>query len=356
MTFTSFFANLHRRGLLTVLLMSGATLMLLVGCGRVETTFTGGAMSTTYMVKVVAKRSTKTRHLKTLIDQRLDAVSASMSTYRPGSELSRFNDQHKAGAPFTPSKDFLAVMRVAAKIYTATSGAWDGTLDPLITLWGFGRDNGRDPQEGHHVPPTAEIEALLPRVGFDHITITSQGRLIKKDGLLTLDLASIAKGYGVDAIARLLARQGYSDYMVEVGGEIFAAGHRLDGKPWRVGVNRPDRKAGFSEVYKVVDLSDKGFATSGDYRNYFEAGGRYYSHILDPHTGYPITNGVVSASVMADTCTLADGLATALMVMGPDAGLALVETLPHVEALIIVRQADGGLEEHASKGFPAEKE
>jgi thiamine biosynthesis lipoprotein len=159
----------------------------------------------------------------------------------------------------------------------------------------------------------------------------------------------------VDAIARLLAHQGYSDYLVEVGGEIFAAGHRLDGKPWRVGINRPDREAGFSEVYKVVDLSDKGFATSGDYRNYFEAGGRTYSHILDPRTGYPITNGVVSASVMADTCTLADGLATALMVMGPDSGLALVETLPQVEALIIVRREEGRLEEHASRGFPVEE-
>jgi FAD:protein FMN transferase len=189
-------------------------------------------------------------------------------------------------------------------------------------------------------------------VGFDGITITPQGRLVKGDGRLTLDLASIAKGYGVDALARLLAEQGFRDYLVEVGGEVFAAGRRPDGKPWRVGINRPDRAAGYSEVYKVVALSDKAFATSGDYRNYFEAGGRTYSHILDPRTGYPIDNGVVSASVMADTCTQADGLATALMVMGPAAGLDLVERLPHVEALIIVRQADGSLEEHGSKGFP----
>jgi thiamine biosynthesis lipoprotein len=322
-------------------------MVLLAGCGRAETTITGHTMGTTYMVKVVGHRFAKTRHLKALIDKRLEAVDASMSTYRSGSEISRFNAQDKAGEPFVPSKDFLAVMRVAAEIYAATDGAWDGTLDPLITLWGFGRE-----QKSDRLPTPAEIKALLPRVGFDRITITPQGRLVKGDGRLTLDLASIAKGYGVDALADLLTEEGFSDYLVEVGGEVFAAGRRPDGKPWRVGINRPDRAAGYSEVYKVVALSDKGFATSGDYRNYFETGGRHYSHILNPRTGYPIENGVVSASVMADSCTLADGLATAFMVMGPASGLALVETLAHVEALIIVRQDDGGLEEHASKGFP----
>jgi thiamine biosynthesis lipoprotein len=338
---------LFRRGLPATLLMAAFSITFLVGCGRVETTFTGGTMETTYMVKVVADRFSKTRHLQALIDERLEAVDASMSTFRPGSEISRFNTLDKAGESFSPSKDFLAVMRVAAEINKATGGAWDGTLDPLITLWGFGRE-----QQSGRVPTRAEIEALLPRVGFDRIEITPEGRLVKGDGRLTLDLASIAKGYGVDAVARLLAEQGYSDYLVEVGGEVYAAGHRLDGKPWRVGINRPDRAAGFSEVFRVVALSDKGFATSGDYRNYFEAGGRTYSHILDPRTGHPIQSGVVSASVMADTCTLADGLATALMVMGPEAGLALVETLPNVEALIIVHPADGSLEEHASRGFP----
>ena len=337
---------LIRRGILAAMLMAGLAMVVLASCGQVETTITGETMGTTYMVKVVTGRMAKTGHLQALIDDGLETVNQSMSTYRPDSELSRFNALEQAGVPFTPSPDFLAVMRAAAEIHAATDGAWDGTLDPLITLWGFGRN-----QQSGRVPTPEEIGALLTRVDFGRILITPDGRMVKGDGRLSLDLASIAKGYGVDAIARLLDDQGYTDFLVEVGGEVYAAGLRPDGKPWRVGINRPSREAGFSEVYKVVALTDKGFATSGDYRNYFEVDGRYYSHILDPKSGYPVANGVVSASVLADTCTLADGLATALMVMGPEAGLALVNTLPGVEALIIVRKDDGSFSEHASKGF-----
>lgn len=341
-------AFLIRRGILAALLMAGLAMVLLAGCGRVETTITGKTMTTTYMVKVVAHRFARTSHLQTLIEERLEAVNQSMSNYRPDSELSRFNALDEAGEPFAPSADFLAVMRAAAEIHAATGGAWDGTLDPLITLWGFGRD-----QQSGRVPAPGEIETLLARVDFGRIVITPEGQLVKGDGRLSLDLASIAKGYGVDSIAHLLDDEGYTDFLVEVGGEVFAAGLRPDGKPWRVGINRPSRGAGYSEIYKVVALTDKGFATSGDYRNYFEADGRFYSHILDPKSGYPVANGVVSASVQADTCTLADGLATALMVMGPERGLALVNTLPEVEALILVGKDDGSFSEHPSKGFVA---
>lgn len=331
---------------MAALLVAGLTLVLLAGCGRVETTLTGKSMGTTYMVKVVADRFARTGHLKALVDERLAAVDQSMSTYLPDSELSRFNALEVAGEAFAPSPDFLAVMRVAAEIHAATGGAWDGTLDPLITLWGFGRE-----QQSGRVPAPDEIKTRLAQVDFGRIAITADGQLIKGDGRLSLDLASIAKGYGVDAVARLLENEGYGDFLVEVGGEVYAAGRRSDGKPWRVGINRPHRGAGYSEVYKVVELTDKGFATSGDYRNYFEADGRFYAHILDPRTGYPVANGVISASVLADTCALADGLATALMVMKPSDGLELVNTLPGVEALVIVDNADGSFIEHASTGF-----
>jgi thiamine biosynthesis lipoprotein len=179
----------------------------------------------------------------------------------------------------------------------------------------------------------------------------AEGRLSKTRPSVSLDLASVAKGYGVDAIAALIRNRGFSDYLVEIGGEVYAAGVRIDGQPWRIGINKPDSGAPFDQVYRVVTLQDRAFATSGDYRNYFEIDGRRYAHIIDPRTGYPVSNGVISVSVTAETCALADGLATALVVMGPSAGLDLVNRLPGVECLIITRDDQNRLHDFTSQGF-----
>jgi thiamine biosynthesis lipoprotein len=317
----------------------------LSGCGPAETDIRGETMGTTYSIKVMTGRFERTSHLQGLVKKRLQEINASMSTYILGSEISRFNGITDE-VPFTPSADFLEVMKVAMDIHNWSEGAWDGSLDPLVTLWGFGRDGQKS-----EPPSKQEIEASLSRVDFSRVSISSDGKLIKHDPHLTIDLASIAKGYGVDAIAALLKEEGYRDFLVEVGGEIFASGKKDKNTPWRLGVNTPSSTAGFGQVYKVLSVEGKGLATSGDYRNFFISEGRMYSHILDPRTGYPVTNGVVSASVIAETCTLADGLATALMVMGPELGLKLVEKLPNVEALIMVRNQDGNIEEYPSSTF-----
>jgi len=315
------------------------------GCGPVEKDIRGLTMGTTYSIKIMKGRFVRTGHLPDLVDARLQEINASMSTYIEDSEISTFNDStHKV--PFTPSADFLKVMQVAMDIHKQSGGAWDGSLDPLVTLWGFGREGQKE-----QPPAQEEIEANLARVNFGKISITSDGKLIKNDPRLTIDLASIAKGYGVDAIADLLKKEGYEDFLIEIGGEIFASGKKDKNNSWRVGINTPSSSAGFGQVYKVLSVEGKALATSGDYRNFFVSDGRMYSHILDPRTGYPVTNGVVSASVVAETCTLADGLATALMVMGPDAGIELVEQLTNVEALIIVRNQEGELEEYPSSSF-----
>jgi FAD:protein FMN transferase len=138
---------------------------------------------------------------------------------------------------------------------------------------------------------------------------------------------------------------------VEIGGEVFAAGLRKDGRPWRVGINRPKKDAPFDQVYKVIPLSDKALATSGDYRIFFEINGQRFSHVLDPRNGYPITNGVVSVSMVADNCTLADGLATAVMVLGPQKGLELVSRLKNVECLIVAQNKEGTLTDYYSMGL-----
>lgn len=311
-----------------------------------ELRLSGKTMGTTYHIKVVAGLFTSGAEIQRQIDNRLAAINKSMSTYDPSSEISRFNAIRSTAESFSPSDDFLNVLRVAATLHRLTDGAWDGTLDPLVNLWGFGRKGA-----ANHIPNDREILQALTHVGFDRIRLDPSGSLGKTDPAVTLDLASIAKGYGVDEIARLLGKEGFEDFLVEIGGEVYARGLRKDGKPWRVGINRPDREAAFNDVYRAVPLTNRAMATSGDYRIFIQVADQFYSHIIDPRTGRPVVNGVVSATVVAANCTVADGLATALMVMGPEKGVALVNRQESVECLIVVRKPDGTLMDYPSSGF-----
>ena len=313
---------------------------------QVEHLIKGRTMGTFYQVQVVTDDSEGISGLKEKVEKRLAEVNRSMSTYLPESEISRFNSFHQTGVKFKISDDFYQVMRVAEKIYQMSDGAWDGTVNPLVDLWGFGRQGIKTA-----IPAKTEIMRLRASVGFHHIQIVAPGYLIKNRAQITIDLSSIAKGYGVDAIAAVLRNEGFENFLVEIGGEIFAAGLRKDGGQWRIGINRPQKSAAPNAVYKAVNLQDRAFATSGDYRNFFEVNGIRYSHVIDPKTGYPVSNGVVSASVTANNCTLADGLATAIMVMGAEKGIALANRLDNVECLIVVEKSDASLVDFYSKGF-----
>ena len=297
-------------------------------------------------VTVVASPGRSGDGLQEAIDRRLDEVNQQLSTWLENSEISRFNRFGEVGAEFPISDDFLTVMETAAEVHALSGGAWDGTVSPLVILWGFG------PGGPALSPPSEErIAQALGEVGFDKVEIKPAGALVKHHASVTVDLSSIAKGYGVDAVAGVLRGEGLADFLVEIGGEVFAAGHRRDGHPWRVGINRPDPGAGPGEVYKVVPLGDQALATSGDYRSYVLEDDRRRSHVIDPRTGQPVTNGVVSATVLAPSCMMADGLATSVMVMGPETGLALVERLDGVEALVVVERQGGFLEEYPSGSF-----
>ena len=311
-----------------------------------EVKLEGRTMGTTWHVTVLGRRPAG--GLQEKIERRLEEVDRSLSTYREDSEINRFSRFARTGEEFPASRDFLEVMRTAARVHDLSGGAWDGTVRPLVDLWGFGP-----------LPPVAEppdpkkVEALLGDVGFDRIEIRPAA-LVKRVASVTLDLSSIAKGYGVDRVAGVVRGEGFSDFLVEIGGEVYAAGSRRGGGAWRVGINRPRSDAATDELHRVAALRDAALATSGDYRQFFVRDGVRYSHILDPRTGRPVTNGVVSVSVLAPDCTLANGLATAVMVMGVDDGLALVERLEGVEALVVVETKDGRLEDHASSGFRSE--
>lgn len=322
---------------------------LLTACsGPEQVQIAGSTMGTTYLVKVVARGRVDLTRLKQAIDDRLETINHSMSTYRTDSDISRFNAVESPGIPVAVSPDFIAVLQVARELHRITGGAWDGTIKPVIHLWGFG--NTSRPKT---VPTPEAIAAAISKTGFRHIRVHDGRAISKALPGLTLDLASIAKGYGVDAVAETLRREGFHDFLVEIGGEVVASGRRMDGKPWRVGINMPDPDAPANKVFRAVGISDRALATSGDYRNFFVQEGQRYSHIIDPRTGRPVANGVLSVSIYAPTCTLADGLATGVMVMGSAAGRALIETLPAVEGFFIEAGSDGSLKTSATSGFPA---
>jgi len=317
------------------------------GCSlEKEVVFSGKTMGTTYSVKVIAGYLRDTQSLEKEIAERLGAIDQSMSIYIEGSEISRFNAGRSAKR-FSVSDDFVQVFNIGLRLYNETEGAWDGTVGPLVNLWGFGSGGATN-----QVPLEKEIDARRQRVGFHLIRMEEGQYLVKKRDDLFLDLGSIAKGYGVDQAAALIREKGIDNFLVEIGGEVFASGLRKDGANWRIGINVPLKSASYNRVYKVVTLHNRAMATSGDYRNFFEIDGKMYSHVIDPRSGYPVANHVVSVSIIADTCTVADGLATAVMVMGAEKGLALVNGLETVEGLIIVKNPDGTLADHYSTNFP----
>lgn len=320
--------------------------LIFAGCDfKKETLITGKTMGTTYHIKVVSLFYKDTEELKVKIEERLKGINNSMSTFSKESEISRFN-RFDSEDKFAVSGDFLRVMMIARKIYELSEGAWDGTVYPLVELWGFGSK-----ERNSDLPDKKDVEKILMNIGFDMIEISESGYLAKRNRSVSLDLASIAKGFGVDEIAEVIRKEGIDSFLVEIGGEVYASGMRKDGGYWRVGINRPDKDAPLEEVYKTLMLKNKGIATSGNYRNYFEKEKSIYTHVLDPKTGYPVNNGVVSVSVVADNCTFADGLATAIMVMGHKKGLELADKIPEIECYIVVRGKDGKYTDYSSKGF-----
>lgn len=302
-------------------------------------------MGTTYHITVVAPFWSSLSRLEQLIREELLALNQSMSVYDPKSEISRFNAMTDTVAELEISDRFADVLEISNDVWRRTRGAFDPTVFPLVKLWGFNSDGSPK------LPDAAAIEAAKQRVGFDRVRFDARNRIGKTIPNVGIDLSAIAKGYGVDRVAGVVRHAGYTDFIVEIGGEVFAAGRKSDGQPWKIGINYPDVAAPPDLVYRTLLLSDRAVATSGNYRNFQNIEGKRYTHIIDPQTGTPIDNGVASVTVLADTCALADGLATGLMVMGPEQAIPLVEQWPGVDCLFLVKDAEGKLIEIASSSF-----
>lgn len=305
---------------------------------------TGQTMGTFYNITVVSRKKIDARLLKNRIDVKLKMISRQMSVFNPQSEISRFNRADRNEWVHV-SEDFSRVVKKAKQIYRLTGGSWDGTVKPLLGLWHFGPGSEPGP-----IPGRKSIERMLNRTGFDKVELSGK-RLKKKSAGIELDLGSIAKGFGVDAVSGLMESFGYNRYLVEIGGEVFTSGRNAQGEKWKIGISDPSGNPAGSPPYRIVSISNGALATSGTYRNFFRINGQTFSHIIDPKTGYPVDNRVVSASVAAKDCTSADGLATALMVMDIRKGLDLVNRLDHTESMILKRDSNGELVPFYSAGF-----
>lgn len=312
----------------------------------------GFTMGTTWSVRIADPqvRPADLPALRAAVESALAEVNRQMSTYDPSSEISRFNDS-PAGVAVEISPDFDRVLRFALTLAEQSGGAFDPTVGPLVELWGF----GRKPRSSQAPPTEEEIAAVREAVGYAKVTLDGEGRLTKTHDGVRLDLNAVAKGYGVDAAARALGERGLKNFFVEVGGEVVVRGERAGGGPWRIGVDRPRPDSAPGEaIERVLHIRDAAVATSGDYRNYHrdETSGEVYAHIFDPRTGRPVRRMAGSVTVIADECLKADGLATALYVLGPEEGLDwLARTYPEADALFIVRHPDGALEQRASARF-----
>ncbi|MFT6899701.1 MAG: thiamine biosynthesis lipoprotein [Paraglaciecola sp.] len=319
-----------------------AFVLLLCSCSQapVETHLTGNTMGTTYNVKFVNPGNVDEQPLHDKIDALLVNVNKLMSTYDPQSELSRFNQWHSK-EPFALSPQTLIVMREAKRLGELSHGVLDVTVGPLVNLWGFGPDAKPEKRPSEQV-----IAQVKGRTGLDKLHLLDNGAQ-KTESDLYVDLSTIAKGYGVDVVAELLDAQGLHDYLVEIGGEMRVAGHKATGDQWRIAVEKPISSE--RSVLEIISIGNNAIATSGDYRNYFEEQGVRYSHLIDPRTGSPINHNLVAVTVVHPSSMTADGLATALIVMGKEAALALAEK--NALAVLLITKENGEFKEYTTTWF-----
>ena len=306
---------------------------------REQVVLQGRTMGTGYSIKLTMQpdQNIDAEALKAEVDQLLARVNKTMSTYDPESELSRFNHSSSL-EPVLISNELAYVVDEAIRLAEISDGALDVTVGPLVNLWGFGPE-GRP----NKVPDDATVARIREKVGIEHLTLSGRG-LAKSIPDLYVDLSTIAKGYGVDVVAELLISKGLADFMVEIGGELRVQGINSQSLPWRIAVEKP--VVGQRALQRIISPMENGVATSGDYRNYFEQDGIRYSHIIDPDTARPINHKLVSVTVLHPLSMTADGLSTMLMVLGPERGMRLAESL-QLPALMILK-TDTGFEELAS--------
>ena len=298
-----------------------AFLLLVVGCGENSTTqkLSGSVFGTTWNLTYLdAPEGVTPDQVEAAVVGAFAVVDDSMNNYRADSTISELNALD-AMTVFEVDWDFALVFNTAFDIYTATDGAYDPSVSPLVNSWGFG------PKEVIRRPSNETIEALAPIVGLEEFAWDLSTRaFVKKNAKSELDFSSIAKGYAVDLASDELIELGITNFMLEVGGEIQTRGFSPRGDLWRLAIENPVAGAA-GGVYTAISVTDIGVATSGDYRNFFVENGVRYSHLIDPRTSQPIEHDLVSVTVVHPSTMIADAWATALMIVGTQEALRLAD-------------------------------
>jgi thiamine biosynthesis lipoprotein len=329
--------------------------VLLAGCATPlpealpETLLSGETMGSAWTVKIAGDLPLPAAELQSGAQASFEAVNQALSTYRADSALSRFNaSDSRDWVEVDP--ELAAVLRYALTLAERSGGAYDVTVGPLVNLWGFGPDPATN-----RVPDAAAIEAARALVGWRKLEVDPVRDRARKPPGMRIDLSSLGKGRGVDRVAEYLAAHGVANYLIDLSGKLRARGRNARGQAWQVAVEQPapdDPSGAPRTVPAVVALHDTSIATAGDYRRFFESGGRHFSHIIDPRTGAPVDHATLSASALAPTCMEADALATMFMVMDPEAALRVAES-GHVPALLVSRDG-GGFRLRSSSSWPAQ--
>ena len=331
---------------LPLVALTGA--LLLASCGGDRTPqyeLAGATMGTRFSVQIAQPLTgPEQAELQQEIDGALESVEQAMSTYLLQSDISKFNASPSTGW-FGVSESTCRAVEVALGVSRLTAGAFDVTIGPLVNLWGFGPEAVR-----LRPPPEADIRAALERVGFTRLHADCARPALRKDSAdVYVDLSAYAKGYAVDRLAELLDARDIRQYLVEVGGELRMRGLDAERELWSVAIETPAETG--RPVSRIVRLTDKAMATSGDYRNFFEYEGQRYSHTIDPRSGRPTTHNLASVTVIDESAALADAMATALLILGPDKGFELASR-EEIPAYFQLRTA-GGFEERSTPAFRA---
>jgi len=275
------------------------------------------------------------------ITEKLAGYNKIFSTYDKESTISKINNN----IDIKPEPEFITCFKRAEEVSKITHGAFDITCGPMVNAWGFG------PEEKEKMTPEI-IDSLKAITGYQKVKLVD-GRIIKENPHMKLDMSAISKGYTCDLMGDFLRAKGCKNYMVEIGGEVVAKGKNEKGNIWTIGISKPDENAFFAsnDFQAKIHLPDRALATSGNYRNFYVENGKKYAHTIDPKTGYPVQHSVLSSTVLADNCMTADAFATAFMVLGMENGIQIIQEHPELQVYFIYADDDGKNQIYMSDNF-----